>query len=193
MNDDYIQPDFYRFNQDSLELVRFVLNHKKHCTNVLDLGAGSGVIGIELSNSLKPLSLTLLEMQSEYMPFLESNVKTQLKVILESRIIQKSFGEWRPDQKFDLIVCNPPYYLPGHGKPSLNPQRDMARSFVKDDWKTLLKLIHNGLINDGEAYLVIKNDPTLLTVIKNNIQQLSLEVTNSGDLSFLKLSRLNEN
>ncbi len=75
MNDDYDQPEFYRFNEDSLKLVKWVLLRVSSAQTILDLGAGSGIIGIELSRVLLPSKLTLVEVRQEYSAHLDTNIK----------------------------------------------------------------------------------------------------------------------
>src|SRR5258708_4421753 len=115
---DYSQPEFYKFNEDSIKLVRRVTEKVKAAEHILDLGAGSGIIGIELANYFHPESLTLVEVQKDYLPHLELNLKFQLKSKTDFFVELSSFGHWSPQKKYDLIVCNPPYFLPGHGEVS---------------------------------------------------------------------------
>ena len=49
-NWDYAQPDYYRFSQDSLDLVKFALDNYsfRKQDQVIDICAGCGVVGMEL-------------------------------------------------------------------------------------------------------------------------------------------------
>lgn len=162
---DYRQPDFYRFNEDSLKLVKFISSKIIKADSILDLGAGSGVIGIELSNMLKPELLTCIEVQRDWDEYLSCNLENILSKEVRSEIIYSSFGELNTDKKYDLIVCNPPYYLPGHGQPSKDIRKNTARSFVVDDWNILLKAISLTLTDQGKAFLVVKNDERILAKV----------------------------
>lgn len=187
---DYRQPDFYRFNQDSLKLVKWVLEQVKESKRILDLGAGSGVIGIELARLLCAENLDLVEVQSEYLPFLQQNIREQLPASTQAEIYLSSFGEWQPHKKYDVIVCNPPYFLPKHGEPSRDLKRNIARSFVIDDWAVLLNKILASLSLEGKAFLVIRDDALVLEEIKK-FSSLHLKNNKEGKLLFLELSRLN--
>ncbi len=164
---DYLQPAFYRFNADSLKLVKWLVSLRPACTHLLDLGAGCGVIGIELSNDLEPSNLTLVEAQKEFLPYLKNNIRTQLKTKTKVEIIEASFGEWKAHSRFDLIVCNPPYYLKGHGQEAQDQAKHMARTFMVDDWAILLSVIENTLTRTGKAFLVVKNDQRILKEVAN--------------------------
>jgi tRNA1Val (adenine37-N6)-methyltransferase len=192
--DDYFQPDFYRFNQDSLILVRWILDQKISYKSILDLGAGSGVIGIELARQMHPEKLVLVEYQKEFIPFLQKNCQTFLPKNIQSEIVRSAFSELQTHQTFDLIVCNPPYYLPGKGQESKLPERAIARSFIKDDWKILLNTIEIYLAPQGLAFLVVKNDPMILKEVeKAYSNQLKLQQHQLNDLIILELSTLNIN
>ncbi|WP_408099052.1 methyltransferase [Peredibacter sp. HCB2-198] len=190
---DYLQPDFYRFNQDSLFLVNWISQRMKTASHILDIGAGTGVIGIELSNRLSPDSVTLLELQPDFLPFLEKNSVTQKKGSYDLEVIIGSIGEWNPGMTFDLIVSNPPYYLPGHGEASQDLRKGKARSFIVDGWKVLLRKIETLLTPDGHAYIVIKNDKSLLAHVRKEVGGLRLTEFEEKDLVVLQLTRLHEN
>lgn len=188
---DYSQPDFYRFNEDSLKLVNWVKQKISQASHLLDLGAGSGIIGIELANILRPKQLTLVEVQEDYEPHLRMNVGTQLNETQKAEIVFTSFSKWHPSISYDLIVCNPPYFLPGHGEAYKDPRREKARTFVLDSWPILLKAIENSLSENGKAFIVIKNNKTILKEIARHQSRLNCEIYEQGSLVFLELSRLN--
>lgn len=192
---DYSQPEFYRFNEDSLKLVQRIKDSGVKATAVLDLGAGCGVLGIEVANQLGCESLTLLEPQVDFYSHLETNLAHQIKVPLKAEIIKAFFGEWTPEKKYDLIVCNPPYYLPGRGQPYKDARRELARSFIKDDWRILLKLIEKALTPEGKAFIVIKNDLFILKEIIKNSDTLCVSPYPEQDLIYLEIycPRVDEN
>lgn len=187
---DYIQPDFYRFNEDSLKLVNWIVMQSPNRGPLLDLGCGSGVIGIEIANRLAIMDLTFLEVQSDFIEYLEKNIQEQMKVACQIEIIHSSFGDWNPGRKYELIVCNPPYYLPGHGKKNYDSRRHIARSFIIDNWLILLDKINCSLSDSGKAFLVIKNDMMISREITAIQTQLNVKFQEQGSLLFIELSRL---
>jgi tRNA1Val (adenine37-N6)-methyltransferase len=190
---EYSQPSFYRFNEDSIKLIDFVLERHNTAVSILDMGTGSGIIGIELAKILKPKSLCLLEGQKEWLEYLRKNVATFLGQNISVEIIIETFGNWEPQKKFDLIVCNPPYFLPGHGEASTNQLRNNARSFVIDDWSILIKKVDLTLLDSGRAYFVIKDDLRIVKIIEENTKNLSVVKIKKEGLLFLELLRLNIN
>jgi len=194
MNDDYDQPDFYRFNEDSLKLVKWVLLRVSSAETILDLGAGSGIIGIELARALLPRKLCLVEVQNEYAAHLNTNTKRFLPPCVSSEIQIQSFSQYTASEKFDVIVSNPPYYLPDNGELSSNLNRAVARSFIIDSWKILLEKIADSLSVQGACYIVLKQDNRLYEYIKKEAAHsgLSLVRNDSETLMFL-LFRLDKN
>lgn len=191
---DYQQPSFYRFNQDSIRLINHILKNEMAARSILDLGAGSGIIGLELAQKLKPIKLELLELQKEYLPFLDNNSVTFAPSGTEVLKTICSFKEYNPQQKFSLISCNPPYYLPGRGELSPNVNRQLARTFIQDNWSELLGCIHRSLEDNGPAYLVLKNEALIRTHVENELTKFSFTSlwSEDEDLFFLKLVRLNK-
>lgn len=191
---DYHQPDFYRFNQDSLQLVKFVSSVVHSAERILDLGAGSGVIGIEIARGLEPKHLTLVEVQEEYRFFLKKNIEEFLPEKIQNELVITSFGKFHSESKWDLIVCNPPYYFPDSGQASPDHRRNTARSFIIDGWEILLGTIQKYLADEGKAFIVLKNDKKVRERITALIPKaLNGEWTEWEDLFFLTLSRLDKN
>lgn len=181
----YSQPDFYRFNSDSIELVKWVASKNLNVRKLLDLGSGCGVLALEY-HQLQPVQLmALVEVQEEFLGHLKKNSEGT-----PAAIYHMSFSEFHPTEAFDLILCNPPYYLPGAGEPSLDPCRHIARSFVRDNWAQLLKCVERSLSPKGQCFMVIKEDKILKEMIlKNTFLNITFHQVQKG-LLFLELSRL---
>ena len=191
MTTDYSQPEFYRFNQDSIFLVNWILSQKRTGQRLLDLGAGCGVIGIELARNMHPKSLTLVEFQKEFIPYIKRNCHVFLPENIDFHIIHASFSEMKASQIYDLIVCNPPYYLPGKGQEPKLPQRALARSFIQDNWSVLLSLIEKNLQKRGRAFIVVKQNALILKEIEKAMPKaLCLDLHHEHELTILELSTL---
>jgi tRNA1Val (adenine37-N6)-methyltransferase len=194
MSENYSQPDFYHFNEDSIKLVKWIQSSGLSAESILDLGAGSGIIGIELAKYLKPKTLMLVELQKEFIPHLEKNCEDFLPKSVSFSIILKSFQDFNSDQTFDLIVCNPPYYLPGEGELPKNPNRAIARAFLTDSWPVLLDKINSKLSAGGKGYIVLKNNSILYESVNKDAALIDLVVEkyDIGAVMILELFRLNE-
>jgi tRNA1Val (adenine37-N6)-methyltransferase len=195
MNEDYHQPDFYRFNEDSISLVKWIIGKEYRPQRILDLGAGCGVMGIELAQALNPELLTLVELQTDFITYLEKNCQLFVPSSTKYSVHINSFSDFSSLCKFDLIVCNPPYYLPERGEVSKDANRAIARTFLRDSWPVLLQTISDSLTDNGKAFIVLKNDKFLLLEISKLVLRygLSLESNQRDSITILELFRLNEN
>jgi len=187
---DYKQPDFYRFNEDSIQLINLIKSHVKNAENILDLGAGSGVIGIELARHFKPLSVDFVEIQPSFEEYIKENINLFLENI-NNKIYIKSFLNWIPEKKYDLVVSNPPYYLPNRGQASKDKRRQICRSFEIDTWKTLLQKLHTSLSPFGTGFIVLKKDPFLMQELFHNIaeERLTVHLFEQKNLLMLRLNK----
>lgn len=104
------QNDEYRFTKDSIDLAKFC--KIKQSDNVLEFCAGCGVISFyayALNNFNK---LFLNELQHSFCEVIEKNIKLNH---LENKfvLLEGDLKNLKPnnfEKKFDVIICNPPYY-----------------------------------------------------------------------------------
>ena len=73
--------------------------------SVLDLGCGSGCIGITIASLFKSCDVTLSDISKQALDIAKSNADN---LCVNVKLIQSDWLE-SISQKFDLIVCNPPY------------------------------------------------------------------------------------
>ncbi len=167
MKIDYTQPDFYRFNEDSTKLVHFIKNQINFNPNsILDLGAGCGVIGLELAQLFSPEELVLVEGQKAFLPYLIQNKE---QFYSQSSVVHSIFSEFSSPLKFDLIVSNPPYFMKGDGRESPLPEKQMCRTWEMDSLEILLNKILSLLAPNGEAWLSLRNDKKIIDILNQFI------------------------
>lgn len=157
---DYKQPDFYHFSEDSLLLVNCA---KKNLSgderSLLDIGSGCGVLAIECANRINSISkIDLIEPQKEFFEFLDYNLKNILIRNVKFRIIKIFFSTFDSDQKYDLIICNPPYFDKGAGRISPNLQKQICRTFEFDSAELYVKKILSLLNDTGKAFVLIPHN-----------------------------------
>lgn len=169
----YHQPDQYRFSHDSVFLARNVFemltSHNKLPTTVLDLCAGCGIIGLDFLHHLLaeqqniPIRIDFIEVQEIYSPYFQMNVETlkakfprsNQTVINFLNINYESFSDNM--QKYDLILCNPPYFETSQGSLSPSEFKNRCRFFIDGTFKGLLKFITKSLNTNGEAYVLLRD------------------------------------
>lgn len=159
----YNQPDEYRFSLDSIYFARFIAEKLQSRQNleslrVLDLCAGCGVIGIELSWHVRELRhFDFIEIQDIYADYFYQNVALVNRPELELRWHNLNYDvlldkTW--EHKFDLIISNPPYFLPHQSMLSPSEFKNRCRFFLDSSYENFLRAIINSLASGGEAYFL---------------------------------------
>ena len=107
VNENVLIPRF-----ETEELVENIKNYleKKNITNpkILDLGCGSGVIGLTLKHFFPNSLVTLVDISEEALKVAESNAKT---LGLDVNFIKSDWFSNVSIDKYDVIVSNPPYIM----------------------------------------------------------------------------------
>ncbi|MCX2683224.1 methyltransferase [Campylobacter sp. MIT 21-1685] len=113
----------YRYTSDSLLLLDFVLKLGVK-GEVLDVGAGCGIIGIMLKYYAKNIHLSLLEIQQENMLLIQRNLEYNN---LEAEVFHSDFKNFTAKKKFDCVVSNPPFYQKGVLQ-SMNRHKNISKN-----------------------------------------------------------------
>ncbi|KTD60025.1 methyltransferase [Legionella shakespearei] len=161
----YKQPDEYRFSLDSIHLARFVAGQLESRTDldslkVLDLCAGCGVIGIELSWHLRAIRhFEFIEIQDVYTEYFYQNVAHVNRPELQFFWHLLNYDalhspSW--SDRFDLIVSNPPYFMEGHGMLSPSTFKNRCRFYLDSSFHNYIKALENSLAPKGRAYFLLR-------------------------------------
>lgn len=115
------------FNTDTLLLADFSL--PKPRSRCADLGSGCGVIPLLWCRRARPESVLALEVQEDAAELAKTSAAANG---MEDRIYTilgdvRDYKALLPHQSLDLIASNPPYFAPGTGAVSRNPERGLAR------------------------------------------------------------------
>lgn len=117
----------YRFSVDALLAAWFC--RLTPGGRVLDIGCGSGVIGLVLASRNKSVTVTGIEIQDDLATLAMANVRAN-SLQKRMNIIRadiRSFRSFLIPESFACVVCNPPYGKPGSGRINLNDEAAMAR------------------------------------------------------------------
>lgn len=112
----------YRYNSDTLMLYDFLFKLKPK-GKVLEVGAGSGVLGLLLARDLPNTQITMLDIQKQN---IELCIKNSNENEIKCNIIEADYTNFKSDERFEFIVSNPPYYHDGVKK-SQNEHLNISR------------------------------------------------------------------
>lgn len=168
----YSQPSEYRFSHDSVFFARKVFEEylasletsEIEKLNCLDCCSGCGIIGLDLQYHLieeakvQVNSFDFLEVQAVYREHFEVN-KSTLNVSTPMRFLNQNYDnllEKENHKKYDLIVCNPPYFRIDQGKLSPSDFKNRCRFYIDSDFTSLINGIVNSVSDNGRAYILLK-------------------------------------
>ena len=101
----------YCYNSDTHFLYNFVYENLKKYRNIrgelLDIGSGSGILGLLLAREYTKLNLNQCEIQEVFQFFSSKNAQTNK---LNATLYKGSFAKVEFDKRFDICVSNPPFY-----------------------------------------------------------------------------------
>jgi len=97
--------DGYCYNSDTIFLYDFLTNFKIK-GNVLDIGSGSGILGLLVARDNK-VNLSAVEIQEFMANYTKINAKAN-KIEIDLKV--GNFLEIEFDKKFDFLISNPPFY-----------------------------------------------------------------------------------
>ncbi len=148
---------------ETLEIVDRVVKEAGEKTTFLDLGTGSGCIAISLAKRLENVSVTAVDKSPEALAVAEANAReneVDVRFLLDD-ILNPS--EMLRNQRFDVIVSNPPYVRESEKKQMHRNVKDFEPSmalFVPDDdplifYRAIFDLAKVCLNEGGKIYLEI--------------------------------------
>ena len=126
--------DGYCYNTDSLILSHFARAFLKSRISLLDVGAGSGILGMlcarEILNKATPhknphINLHLVEKDTLMAQCVALNIR-QFESHICHQVHCMDFLDFQTDMKFDLVISNPPFYANG-ALQGENMRKNMAR------------------------------------------------------------------
>jgi len=163
----------YRYNEDSFLLIDFIKNIKKG-SKIIELCAGSGIIGLSLLKRFPFVRITFVEINETMFNILNENICINE---LQDRA-QTILSDYRNLNKnlyfsFDYVVANPPYRKPGTGRISADEQKATARHELSASLEDLLKISSLLLKDKGKLYLVFLAER--LTELINSMTLFSIE------------------
>lgn len=143
------------FGMDAVLLSDFAKNIKRNAI-VLDLGTGTGIIPILLCGKTELKKVIGVEIQEEVAKMakksiLLNNLENRFE-ILNCNI--KELNKIYENQKFDVIVTNPPYKKQDSGIINENERKLISRHEITANLEDFIKISKDLLKDKGELYMV---------------------------------------
>lgn len=150
----YQNKDGYRFSIDALLLSSFV--RVKFARDIVDLGAGSGVIGLLLARKYQASSVVLIELQKSLYHLAQRNVtlnglQERVSVLLTD--INDTRSAVKP-LSFDVAVSNPPFRKAASGRISEGKEKAVARHEIMLKLPDLVAAASYLLKSRGRFFLI---------------------------------------
>lgn len=160
----------YCYNSDTYFLYNFILSNLEKFKNpkgeLLDVGSGSGILGLLLAKEFNEVSLNQVEIQKEFCFFSSKNAQINK---IKSFLYEGSFFELDFGKKFDYIVSNPPFYHHNSIK-SENENLKIARYNTNFSLDLFLKKASTILKPQGRLFFCydVKQINDIITLLKAN-------------------------
>ena len=164
--------------QDTELLIDLVLKRydKGSKLNILDLGTGSGVIGITLSKLYPNSMITISDISSKALNVANKNIKNHNVTNIRS-LESDWFDSFKEKELFDLILTNPPYISKDDdhlNNLELGYEPSNALVASKNGFADIFKIIDTSpRFLNSEGLLMIEHGHTQGNIVKNYFQQKS--------------------
>ena len=150
------------------EVVAVINGLKKRSVSVLDIGCGSGVIGISIAKLCENVKVTLTDINTKAIEIAGKNAKTlgvEKRVSFSEGNLFEPFKRRFMPEKFDIIVSNPPY-IKSDVIPTLEAEvKDHEPILALDGgidgldyYRNIMKDVHTHLKKDGVLAFEIGHD-----------------------------------
>jgi tRNA1Val (adenine37-N6)-methyltransferase len=115
---------------------------------VLDVGAGTGLLSMMIAQRLPGVHVDAIELNEAAAAQAKENVASS-PFADRIHIIKGDAASWNAGERYDLIVCNPPFFKSALLGP--DKHRNAARHIDSLDAATLAKIILDHLATNGTA------------------------------------------
>lgn len=168
-------PGLFCFGMDAVLLSGFAAAGIKPGDRILDLGTGTGIVPILLEARTKAAHLTGLEIQAQSVDMARRSVALnglEAKISMIEGDIREADGLFAA-ASFDVVTCNPPYMIGGHGVYNPEEPKAIARHEILCTFADVAAQAARLLRQRGSLFLVHR--PFRLAEIISVLMQNGLE------------------
>lgn len=163
----YQDENLYKFTSDAIKLAKFC--KIKHSDNVLDMCAGSGVVGLYADSLNNCNKLYFNEIQQCMCNLINKNIQIN-GLENKTNVLCKDLNDLTLqdfDKQLDIIVCNPPYFKL-NSKINRNDAIAMCRHEISTNLIQIVSKASQLIKSKGKFYLVVPADRFCEVVIDLN-------------------------
>ncbi|MDB4918323.1 methyltransferase [Mucilaginibacter sp.] len=123
--------------------------------NILDIGTGTGVIALMLAQRFTDAKIEAVEIDSSAAKTAEENFKNSV-FHAQLDVFSMNIGAFfdnRLENKYDLIISNPPFYLNSLESPKA--KKSLAKHTDQNFFEVLMKDIAEHLLQNGLCWLIL--------------------------------------
>lgn len=158
----------YRFSVDAVLAAHFFTPGPHD--RILDLGCGSGIIGLITAFRHPTVSLVGIEVQGELYDLARENIAgnclTERFTVIEGNYCRVS--DLVAPESFELVISNPPYRQQGRGKVNPDSQKARARHEIDATLSDVIRAASFAVQNRGKVVMVYpaRRSVTLIAELK---------------------------
>ncbi len=122
---------------------------------ILDIGTGTGLIALMLAQRFPSAHITAIDIDEDAATQARTNAAAS-PFAKRMEIVRMAIQDYTSDERFDIIVCNPPYFEQSLTCP--DNKRSTARHTATLSFPDLMKAVYRLLSPDGIFSLIVPFD-----------------------------------
>lgn len=133
---------------------------------ILDIGTGTGLLSLMIAQKSSNTKITAVEIDSNAYHQAKKNID-KCKWRNRINLIHADAKYFKTDDKYDLIICNPPYF--SNSKKSIIKSKNTARHQIKFKFKDLVEIWDKRGSNNSDlaCILPIKESQKMFDMVKS--------------------------
>ena len=165
----YQDTNMFMINSDTEALGEFLEVYKND--SVLDMGTNQGAL-LLYASLFNPKKLTGLDINSSALELAKENL--ELNKITNYELICTDLTKFS-HEPYDVIICNPPYFLTDSDNLSNNKYKNMAKHETTLTLKDLISSIDRNLKYNGKLYFLFLSSRMEEVVVLLNKHHLTIK------------------
>jgi methylase of polypeptide subunit release factors len=106
--------------------------------------------------------MDFMEVQSVYKSHFESNLSRLGGIDTVTQWLECNYEILQTPafkQRYNLILCNPPYFFADHGRLSPSEFKNRCRFYLDSDFPNLIRGLANSLTQQGQVFMLLRDLP----------------------------------